>query len=249
MPKSPYSEEFYKACIYSLKSAEIVVPVVLELTKPKSVIDIGCNRGEWLSVFNKHGVSDIFGVDGIWTDKSKLLIPNECFLMADLEKPLKIKRKFELVVSLEVAEHISKNSAETFIESLTNLGDVILFSAAIPFQEGDNHINEQWPKYWASIFAKRGYIPIDCIRKRIWNNDGVSFWYSQNTLLFVKNSHLRNNKILQDELKEIGTPVLSVVHPKFYLQMSEKVRRYNKIIKLIPSPIRRGIIKLKNFLK
>jgi len=119
-----------------LKSAEIVVPIVLDLIKPKSVVDVGCGRGEWLYVFQRQGISDILGIDGEWVDKNKLLIPKESFLTSTLEHPLRINRTFDLVVSLEIAEHLPEKSAEMFIETLTTLGPVILFPAAIPLQGG-----------------------------------------------------------------------------------------------------------------
>jgi ribosomal protein L11 methylase PrmA len=42
-------------------SAEVIVPLVLEVVKARSVIDVGCGTGEWLSVFKEHGVEDIGG--------------------------------------------------------------------------------------------------------------------------------------------------------------------------------------------
>ena len=55
---------------------------------------------------------------------------------------------FDLVVSLEVAEHLPKECADIFVDSLVRLGPIILFSAAIPQAGGTCHINEQWPEYW-----------------------------------------------------------------------------------------------------
>lgn len=246
MQKTPYTDKFFEELIDSLKSAKYIVPLVLELIQPKSVVDVGCGTGEFLRIFKKKGVKDILGIDGEWVNKKKLRIPENYFLLANLEKPLKIDKKFDLVVSLEVAEHIPEKSAKTFIETLTNLGSVILFSAAIPFQGGTHHVNEQWPEYWTKLFEEKGYFPIDCIRRKIWNIDEVSSWYAQNILLFVKKDYLERNKILQKEFEQTSKSFLSIVHPKLYLP---KAKRYNLIRKLIPYPIRWTIIKLKNFLK
>ena len=67
-----------------------------------------------------------------------------------------MNRKFDLVLSLEVAEHLPSECAEAFVESLVNLGPVILFSAAIPYQGGENHVNEQWPEYWVGVLSGEG---------------------------------------------------------------------------------------------
>ena len=89
------------------------------------------------------------------------------FLAFYLKRAIEIDREFDLVVSLEVAEHLPEECAKIFIKSLTKLGPVILFSAAIPFQGWTNHLNEQWPDYWANYFKDNGYEAIDCIRKKV----------------------------------------------------------------------------------
>jgi hypothetical protein len=52
-------------------------------------------------------------------------------------------------------------------DSLVSRGPVIVFSAAIPYQGGTNHTNEQWPEYWARHFSAKGYVPVDCVRRQI----------------------------------------------------------------------------------
>jgi 2-polyprenyl-3-methyl-5-hydroxy-6-metoxy-1,4-benzoquinol methylase len=60
-------------------------------------------------------------VDGPYIDRTLLEIPRERFLPFDLTKPLELDRTFDLVVSLEVAEHLPWACAETFVRSLTEL--------------------------------------------------------------------------------------------------------------------------------
>jgi SAM-dependent methyltransferase len=216
----PYSREFYRTHGgRSKRSAEIIVPLVLALLKPRSVIDVGCGLGTWLSVFEQAGVEDVFGIDGNYVDRSMLQIADERFIPFDLKKPIQIDRQFDLVVSLEVAEHLPKKCAKTFVESLTKLGPVVLFSAAIPFQGGTNHINEQWPDYWASYFKENGYEAIDCFRKKVWQDDNVEWWYAQNILLFSQKDYLASNPLLKEEFETTHPSQLSIVHPRKYLEL------------------------------
>src|SRR5262249_36128871 len=171
-------------------SAREIVPLVLELILVRSIVDVGCALGTWLSVFKECGVQDVLGIDGAHVDLNMLEIPKEQFLAFDLGKPFAIGRQFDLVVSFEVAEHLPPECAEIFVDSLTRLGPVILFSAAAPFQGGENHVNEQWPDYWVKYFQSKGYEAIDCLRKKIWQNSKVEWWYAQNTLMFVRRDHL-----------------------------------------------------------
>lgn len=201
----------------SRRSAREIVPLVLDLFRPRSVVDIGCGTGAWLSVFRECNVSDIHGVDGRWVNSDMLNIPAELFSPVDLEQPIRLNRQFDLAISLEVAEHLPRDSAGMFIDSLIALAPVVLFSAAIPGQGGTHHINEQWPDYWTRLFTERGYVVRDTLRKKIWQNDNVEWWYAQNILLFVRKDRLPQFPMLKSEAgQEIGIP-LSLVHPKQYM--------------------------------
>jgi cyclopropane fatty-acyl-phospholipid synthase-like methyltransferase len=210
-----YSYKFYREqSTGSLKSARQIVPLILELVQLASVIDIGCGIGTWLSAFKEHGISDIIGVDGHYIERNMLLIPEERFIPFDLTNSIRMERSFDLVMSLEVAEHLPKEFADAFVESLTGLGSLVLFSAAIPFQRGTNHVNEQWPDYWTEKFEKRGYVVVDCLRRKIWQNQKVEAFYAQNLLMFVHEREMDRYPKLKTERERIGQ--LSIVHPSIY---------------------------------
>jgi hypothetical protein len=52
-------------------------------------------------------------------------------------------------------------------------------------QGGTHHVNEQWPAYWQDLFERQGYRMLDLIRREIWTNPEIQFWYRQNIFLFV----------------------------------------------------------------
>ena len=180
----------------------------MKLVPAKSVVDVGCGLGTWLAVFREQGATATLGIDGEWIDRNHLEIPSESFMAFDLTQPLRLDRRFDLVVSLEVAEHLPPEAAETFVDSLTRLGSTILFSAAIPSQGGTHHVNEQWPEYWAHLFEKRGFRVVDAIRRRVWENGAVATWYAQNALLL----HLLCDKIAAQS--KIPSPKSPVQNPK-----------------------------------
>ncbi len=155
IPQSQYSESFFEGIrADSEAAARVIVPMLNQLlsTPPRSVIDVGCGVGAFLAEFSRFGVSDFLGVDGSWVPVGSLSISPDRFRALNLEQPLQIGRRFDLVICLEVAEHLEKISSDSIVKSLVNLAPVVLFSAAVPGQTGVNHLNCQWPDYWARKF-------------------------------------------------------------------------------------------------
>jgi SAM-dependent methyltransferase len=195
------------------ESARVVVPLVLQFGSFKSVLDVGCGVGGWLKVFGEHGILDFVGVDGPWIKNQKLMIPKTQMLIHDLTEPLMLNRAFDLVVSLETAEHLPHKKAEIFVNSLVTHGDVVLFSAAIPGQRGVHHVNEQWPSFWVELFGKHGFVVVDCLRKEIWDNRQVAFWYAQSIMFFIKKTQLAKYPKLQAAYVGEKQKQLNIVHP------------------------------------
>ncbi|MBK6265320.1 class I SAM-dependent methyltransferase [Marivirga sp. S37H4] len=184
--KKMFEKYHHTQIMHNTRAAEIIAPKVMELVKPESVIDVGCGLGSWLQVFNHLGVENIQGIEGEHLRMRDLLVDQKLIHLMDLEKPIELEEKFDLVVCLEVAEHLSEEAADDFVTSLTELGDAILFSAAIPLQGGLNHINEQWADYWQEKFEKKGFGFHDLIRPLFWDNEEVEWWYRQNMFLILK---------------------------------------------------------------
>jgi SAM-dependent methyltransferase len=217
-----YSDDFYDSHRDGTRrSAQVVVPLVLGLVPARSVIDVGCGRGTWLAVFAEHGVADVIGVDGDYVSRGRLEIPPDRFHGWDLSRPYLTDRTFDLAISLEVAEHLPETAADDFVASLTRLAPVILFSAAAPYQGGNNHVNEQWPAYWSRRFADHDYLPVDCVRRRAWADPNVEWWYAQNTFLYVRRDRLESDPALWRESEAAGPHALALVHPRRYVEWVE----------------------------
>jgi SAM-dependent methyltransferase len=198
----------------------VVVPFLMELLEPRSVVDVGCGTGSWLKVFQEHEVADVLGLDGEWVDQSLLEIGADHFRAADLPDDLLLERRFDLALCLEVAHYIPAESAKQLVENLTALAPIVLFSAAIPGQGRGSNL--QWPDYWAEQFRGRAYVCVDCVRPRIWNEPGVETWYAQNALLFVERALLESRPRLAHEHERAEGRPLSVVHPRLFRTLSRR---------------------------
>lgn len=215
---SNYTENFFeRQCSGSQSSAATIVPIVLNTLNPSSVIDFGCGTGVWLAEFARRGVSNILGIDGPWVTEKSLVIDRCNFLAHDLTKPLRLKKTYDLAMSVEVAEHLSEEIAPVLVESLVQSAPIVLFSAAIPHQGGVDHVNEQWPSYWSAQFARHRYQTVDFIRSMVWQDASVQWWYAQNMLVFIKDDKISEISALRDMAESTPSTVLSLVHPRNYV--------------------------------
>ena len=219
---------------HNFTAAEQIIPLVLKTVPVASVADIGCGLGTWLKVFADSGVEDSIGVDGVEIDPKLLKIPTENFLLRDLTQPLQLQKKYDLAICLEVAEHLPLSAAETIVKSLTDTADLILFSAAIPGQGGQNHLNEQWPSYWIKKFEQHGYKIYDCIRPLIWNNNQIEYWYRQNIFLISKINLPGLTRITSGQFSDI-------VHPVSFTKLEEEYKRLSNIDPMSQVAIRKFI--------
>jgi SAM-dependent methyltransferase len=222
-----YDTGFFSGLNLSSKnSAQVVVPLILEMLHPQRIVDVGCGTGAWLNVFKEQGCSQVKGYDGDYVDRELRVIAPEEFVVVDLTKPLKDENApYDLAISLEVAEHIAPESADIFVESLVGLAPVIVFSAAVPGQGGTLHVNEQWPSYWTQKFLRHGYVVIDCLRPQLWEIDEVESYYIQNILVFARPESLALHPALQEAQTKTCAP-LNVVHPRlfaYHMEIRDKV--------------------------
>ena len=174
----------------SVMSARAILSTLLPHLECRSMVDFGCGTGTWLWVAHSFGVESIRGLDGDYVPPRQLMIPQDCFCAVDLEEPVVLEKKYDLAISMEVAEHLHKESADKFVESLCNAADTILFSAAHPGQGGDGHINEQPMTYWTSKFGKHGFLPVE-IRQLFEGNEDIESWYRENIVLYVREAKAR----------------------------------------------------------
>lgn len=210
----------------SYLSAKKVIPLVNDIIKPESIIDVGCGTGEWLNVWqNDFGKKDIKGIEGDYVKKEMFKIDPSKIDVHDLKLPYQAYRKYDLAMSLEVGEHLPTESSEQFVKTLVGLSDVILFSAALPAQGGTYHINEQYPEFWAAIFKKYNYLPVDYLREKIWNIDGIEYWYKQNIMIYIAANKINDYGILFENSKTVNPDYLFRIHPDLY---NFKIRKLNQ---------------------
>jgi SAM-dependent methyltransferase len=210
---------FHEEETHNLRAPRRIVPFIIDTFQPTSVVDVGCGTGTFLSVFRELGVPETLGIDGAWVDREKLHIPEDTFLEADLEAPIRLDRRFDLAVCVEVAEHLAPEAADRFVKDLCSLSDIIVFSAALPGQGGQNHVNEQPFEYWQEKFAVNDRYFYDLFRPKFWDDDEVDWWYRQNMFLIARSGAPLPEVV---SLSKIDGKARSCYHPELYRALHAK---------------------------
>ncbi len=213
----------------ALRSARRVLPVLRKQLHIDSVLDVGCGQGAWLSIWKELGTSTVLGIDGDYVDRTRLLIDPDHFKALDLAAGFNLGRRFDLVQSLEVAEHLPPSSADAFVASLTRHGDLVFFSAAPKGQGGDHHINEQSYEFWRELFRKHGYRAVDLVRPAVSKDDSIEPWYRYNALLYVSPAGFSKLSPAVQERAVSEAALIPDVSPPLY-------RLRKRIIAALPVP-------------
>ena len=228
-PDTLYQGEFFSSRQEkTFYSAQKILGIIQSHYPFKSMVDFGCGVGTWLHVADKMGVKNLRGYEGEWA-RGHLVDNGLDIRFQNFESTIDRVGQFDLAISLEVAEHLTTVAGHALVKSMCASSNVVMFSAAIPGQDGVGHINEQPQEYWQDIFAKFGFSAIDLVRPAIWNDSEIPIWYRQNTLVYT------SDKKLHGELSKQTTSIINAVHPEAYeIALNPGVKTSLKVAFSIP---------------
>lgn len=202
---------------------------IAELYKPKSVLDLGCGLGTYLSYFSQSGSKKVLGVDGFPMKQG--FLREDQYLQHDLSKVLNLNEKFDLVICTEVIEHLPPDKAFQLIETIIgHAGNNIVFSAGQFGQPGDGHINLRPIEYWLHEFSKRGWNP-DLFDTLAIRSLATFSWLQRNLIVLKYGPGLliEDFKHLCLVSKHIGSwfpePIKKVSHPLATLAQNLALKR------------------------
>jgi len=119
---------------------------------PGLVLDFGAGDGWWCKSFKDMG-SNVWAVE-LHDEAREFIPPQVQFIQHDLREPVDLHSKADLVICLEVAEHMPKPSSGVLVHTICrHASNHILFSSAPPGQPGTGHINLQPHSYWRGLFS------------------------------------------------------------------------------------------------
>lgn len=183
-PVKIYEKSFYEdgGFAQTEDSARAVCAWIAKNLRPKSILDLGSGAGYYLREFKQLGI-DALGLEaspaGVASSGNNVLA-----LTYDLRRPVRLSRRFDVVMCVEVAEHIPNRSSAVLVESICSNADrFVVFTAAPPGTDpGTDHINCQPAEFWFALFRARGFVPrtdlTDDLRRTAKLADTAEWWKS-----------------------------------------------------------------------
>lgn len=190
------------------RSAAKLLARVLDMVPAFSILAVGSEQPAWLRAAQSIGISDLGGIalPGSPAEGGVETAGGFCSEHGEFS----LARKFDLVVFSGLLDRLTSGDHSTFLKSLVNHGDVILFIAPSP-HECPPEKGGAWPEYWAKLFGKCDYFCCDVLRQMIWSDLGIVWNFRQNAILYVKKEVWFSNSRLS-HLSLTPSP-LAMVHP------------------------------------
>ena len=132
---------------------------IVELFHPSTVLDAGCAFGYLVGELRKRGVEAYgFDVSPYAISKVEEKYQSYCFVH-DITKPLPehVPQKYDVIVNMEVLEHLQPEGSEQGVRNLCQYTDRILFSSTPYDVENETHYNVRFGEYWVRLFAQNSF--------------------------------------------------------------------------------------------
>lgn len=138
-----------------LKFFDAIADRIVREIRPQSALDAGCAMGFLIEALRKRGI-EAFGVD--ISEYAVANIPPEirpyCWVGSVTEP---FPRHYDLIVCIEVLEHLLPMEAEQAVENFCRHAEDVLFSSTPTDFKEPSHVNVQPPEYWAELFSRYGF--------------------------------------------------------------------------------------------
>lgn len=140
----------------------------------KSIVDFGCG---WQKKYARYLEADGYDGNPNTLDGSVL----------DISQPFDLGKKYEVVLCLEVIEHIPQEFESTVLQNICNHSSgFVVISWARPGQGGRHHVNCRPQSYVCEQMERHGFVLLATITDGLRKESRLS-WFKKNLLTFFRN--------------------------------------------------------------
>lgn len=138
---------------------------LIKKNKVKTILELGCGKGDFADLINKNHQFDITGVDIFepYFEKCREKGMYKKLLKGDLTKKLKFRnRSFDEVVCLQTIEHLSKEDGASIISQMEAIANNLIVistpNGECSQEEYDDNKHQRHLSIWTTDdFTKKGY--------------------------------------------------------------------------------------------
>lgn len=186
---------------YTKEFLSNLAPRIVEDFRPRTVLDAGCAMGHLVVALRDLGV-EAYGIDVSEYAISQVRddIQPYCFVgsLSDNNWPDNMPQKFDLIVTIEVLEHLYAEEGKKAIANLCKRADAVLFSSTPDDFEDRTHVNVQQREYWARLFFEQGFVDDINYRPKYLTYYATLFRRSDNIARLVED-YERNIRMTEHE--------------------------------------------------
>jgi hypothetical protein len=138
-----------------IESFDRIAQRIVEDIGPQTVLDAGCAWGFLVESLRRRGV-EAYGLD-VSEYAIQQVHPDvqpHCWVGSILDP---LPQTYDLIVSIEVLEHMPRRDSEIAVVNICDHADEILFSSSPKDYREATHFNVHTPDYWVRLFAREGY--------------------------------------------------------------------------------------------
>lgn len=191
---------------------------IVEKFNPKTVLDAGCAMGYLVEALRSRGVEAYgFDVSDYAISNADEKIKPYCFVHSITDDlPGSLPQKFDLIVTIEVLEHLFPEDGSKAIKNLCKYSDTIIFTSTPNDIEDMTHLNVQQSEYWCKEFAKNMFF-----KDHVQPVNFICDW----AMLFRKKENFPN--VIFDY--EMYDRIEKIKCEKLKLQISDQENEINKL--------------------
>lgn len=169
------------------KSSIHLADIIFKRFQPKRVIDLGCGTMSFANRMSELGVKRVVGVDG--SKFNKEFAGGAKYLAHNLAEPFPESRKFDLVTSWDVFEHLPESAEPVIAKTVRRLSSKWLIVSIDPSSWGRHHLNCKPTGHWRKLFEKAGFVFKKSLTKKLQkeilaDSRITSHWYARNLSVF-----------------------------------------------------------------
>ena len=171
-----YDDAFFKKRTTYRKRAPLMIKGIIELCHPLSFVDCGAALGDLVQEAINQNI-DGWGIEGNPACFPYIQCPKDKMMILNLAEPIQLDRKFDVLTTLEVAEHIEEQFVDTFIQNICKLSDVLVISICDYGPTTKIHPTVKSHSWWIPKFNTLGFErhPEDeVLLKQKW--DAIKTW-------------------------------------------------------------------------